>query len=172
MSAPTDIGREIDPALLAAVTAGTSPGTDWRAQLEAAVAREPRGIAGMAERMCISRTYISLVLSGKISPVSPRFIARVRACVDTVECPHLQRTLSSPQCSAYAARPYVVITAAEVPHWRACQKCPLKAPALPPPALDHSERQKKRAPRKPNPPKAHAVAITPATPDPAHEVSA
>jgi hypothetical protein len=100
----------------------------WRRALADAAAADPRGRAGVAERMGVSRVYVSRVMSGDIDPVPDKFIGRVLAALCRVECPHLGRTLAPAECRAYAARPYRALAAAEVNHWRACQRCPNKAP--------------------------------------------
>lgn len=98
--------------------------TDWFALLRQAIEADERGISGVAERMGVSRPYVSRVLSGSMDPVPEKFTARVLATFARIDCPYLKTTIAPQECSAYARRSYTAITAAEVPHWRACKKCP------------------------------------------------
>lgn len=105
----------------------------WRAALDAAVAADPRGRQGVAERLNVTRAYVSRVVGGDLTAAPPaRFIARVQAVLMQVPCPHLQRLIQPAECQAYAARTYAQINQFEVDHWRACRSCPAKAPMLPP----------------------------------------
>ena len=105
----------------------------WREQLLAAIEADPRRSAGVAEKLGVSRVYVSRVLTGSIPVASPRFVSRVVALCQRVHCPHLDTSLPPDECRAYAARQYAQIDAAQVPHWRACQRCSVKAPPAPEP---------------------------------------
>ena len=97
--------------------------TDWLPILRQAVADDARGITGVAERLGYTRPAISRVLSGNYKNTS--FIAaKVLATYARIDCPHLHESLAPDECAAYAGRSYGAITAADVPHWRACRKCP------------------------------------------------
>lgn len=101
-----------------------APLPDWRLALDAAIAADPQGKAGVALRLGVSRPYVSRVTTGHM-PVAPaRFVARVRAVYMQVQCPHLGRALPPGQCLAYAQRGYADVGADEVDHWRACRRCP------------------------------------------------
>ena len=93
-----------------------------------AVEADPRGISGVAERMGVSRPYVSRVLSGSMDPVPDKFTDRVLATFARIDCPYLKTPLAPQECSRYARRSYSAITAAEVPHFRACKKCPNNTP--------------------------------------------
>ena len=98
---------------------------DWRALLDAAIATDPRGITGVAERLGYSRPAISRVVAGTYG--SPGNVAAaVLATYARIDCPHLQTSLAPQDCAVFAARSYSAITAADVPHWRACRRCPNK----------------------------------------------
>lgn len=97
--------------------------TDWLPLLHQAVAADPRGITGVAERLGYSRPAVSRVLAGTYGDPA-RLAAKVLATYARIDCPHLQTSLPSNECAAYAGRSYGAITAADVPHWRACRKCP------------------------------------------------
>ncbi|MBL8350490.1 MAG: helix-turn-helix domain-containing protein [Burkholderiaceae bacterium] len=141
-------GPEAIPGAAAPLT-HTPPVPSWRVALVAAIDADPRRSAGIAEKLGVSRPYVSRVLSGSIPEASPRFIARVVALCERVQCPFLQRSLSPNECRAYAERRYGAIEPMDVPHWRACQRCTVKAPPLP---------ARKEAPPKPRAPRAARAA--------------
>ncbi len=97
--------------------------TDWLSLLRQAVDADPRGITGVAARLDYSRPAISRVLSGTYRDPS-LIAAKVLATYARIDCPHLQVSIAPHECAAYAGRSYGAITAADVPHWRACRKCP------------------------------------------------
>lgn len=96
---------------------------DWRALLEAAVRQDERGIAGVAERIGYSRPAVSRVLAGRYGNTD-KLARAVLANYGRMQCPHLQESITPHECATYAARSYSAITAADVPHWRACKRCP------------------------------------------------
>ena len=98
---------------------------DWQALLNQAIGADKRGISGVADRMGISRPYVSRVMAGGFDPVPASFIERVLSVYGQVECPHLRQAIEPATCRQYAGRSYSTINAAEVPHWRACRRCPL-----------------------------------------------
>lgn len=95
----------------------------WRTALDTAIATDPRGKLGVAERLGVSRPYVSRVATGHIPVASPLFVQRVVDNYLQVNCPHLQAPLPPGQCRSYAARTYTQISAHDVPHWRACLRC-------------------------------------------------
>lgn len=96
---------------------------DWLPLLRDAIAADPRRITGVAERLGYSRPAISRVLSGTYGSTD-KVAARVLATYARIDCPHLRTSLAPDECAGYAGRSYSAITAADVPHWRACRKCP------------------------------------------------
>lgn len=97
--------------------------SDWLALLQQAVADDPRGITGVAQAIGYSRPAISRVLGGSYGNPD-KLAAQVLATYARVACPHLATTLDPADCAAYAARRYSAISAADVPHFRACRACP------------------------------------------------
>lgn len=95
----------------------------WRMALNAAIAADPAGKKGVADRLEVSRPYVSRITTGHIAKASPKFIERVVAVYLQVDCPALQRTLPPAECRAYADRTYAQISQFEVDHWRACRGC-------------------------------------------------
>lgn len=100
---------------------------DWLAVLERAVAIDPRGITGVAERIGYSRPAVSRALAGSYGDTT-KLAAAVQRELVRIDCPHLATTITAPQCRDYASRSYTAITAADVPHWRACRRCAHKPP--------------------------------------------
>ena len=100
---------------------------DWRDILRREVAADPRGKAGVAERLGVSRSYVSRVLSDGKSHIPPsrRFLAKLEAEYGQVDCPYLQRPVARSTCHR-ALGPAPTHNPALIIQWRACQKCPLK----------------------------------------------
>ena len=101
----------------------------WKQRLNQLIEHNPRGMAGVAEKMGISGAYVRRVClkpgtKGRIEQPSPKFIARIYDAFGEIDCPHLQRPLTPAQCKKYHERDYIVIDATTVEHWRACQRCP------------------------------------------------
>lgn len=98
----------------------------WRTRLCQLIEQNPRGTAGVAEMMGISRSYVGRVLMtthNRIENPSPKFIQRIYDAFGQVDCPYLKRPLTPAQCKTYHERKYIVIDASTVGHWRACQHC-------------------------------------------------
>lgn len=110
----------------------------WLALLKQTIAQHPGrgGVLKAAQAMGVSRTYVARVLmtgENRIKVPSQAFINRVIAAFGQgrVDCPHLARDIAPGECHAYARRSYGAISAADVPHWRACQSCPQNPQSLP-----------------------------------------
>ena len=96
----------------------------WRAAFEAAIKADPRGKLGIAERLGVSRPYVSRVATGDLKRrPPPNFITRVQALLMQVDCPHLGRALAPAECHSYAQRSYAQVSQFDVHHWRACRGC-------------------------------------------------
>lgn len=110
-----------------------APVPAWRRALDAAIATDPRGRQGVAERLQVTRAYVSRVAGGDLTAKPPPlFIERVRAALMQVDCPYLRRSIPPAECRAYADRTYAQVSPPEVAHWRACRKCDARAPELAP----------------------------------------
>jgi len=120
----------------------------WVLALSTAIATDPRGKAGVAERLGVTRAYVSRVVCGDLAATPPeRFVARVQAVLMQVQCPYLARLLPPDQCRSYAQRSYSQVNQFEVDHWRACRRCPNKAPpALPAPLPAQAQQAAPKAP--------------------------
>ena len=107
----------------------TESGIDWLARLQEAIDLNPRGKAGVAEVLGVSRGYVSQIMNGHRLEASAEFIVRVVERLLVTPCPHLGRDIPHASCREYAARRWEAISQFEVEHWRACQVCLCRAPA-------------------------------------------
>lgn len=98
---------------------------DWFAMLSHEAERHPRGKAGVAERLGVTRPYVARVLTHNIplSSVSPRFVERVVDSYGGWDCPHTGAHISARACRGCASKTYESLSFAEVDQWRACQAC-------------------------------------------------
>lgn len=95
----------------------------WLELLASAVEADPRGKAGVADRLDISRTAVSLVLSGKYQAKTDRIAARVVDIYARVDCPALGEAIPHGACGAHALRAAPINNPREMRHWRQCQAC-------------------------------------------------
>lgn len=154
-----------------AAASSPSPSADWRATLEAAIEADPRGKAGVADTLGVSRGYVSQVLNGHRATVPANFIVRVVERLCATACPHLGRDIPHASCREYAARQWSAISQFEVDHWRACQRCTCRAPdPLPTPLKPKPEDWvfvPRPAPARRHRPHAAAAAVPTSTTAPA-----
>lgn len=80
-------------------------------------------ITAIATRIGVSRSALSLVLSGQYQASPERILNRFDAMLDGVQCPHLRLTLARERCVEYATKPRPSAPLG-LQHWRACQRCP------------------------------------------------
>jgi hypothetical protein len=109
---------------------------EWFATLSREAEQHPRGKAGVAERLGVTRPYVARVLTKNIpmASVSPRFVERVVDSYGGWSCPHTGAHISARACRSCASRTYEALSFAEVDQWRACQGCahnPLRQSAQP-----------------------------------------
>uniref|UniRef100_UPI0030CA2850 hypothetical protein n=1 Tax=uncultured Sphaerotilus sp. TaxID=474984 RepID=UPI0030CA2850 len=99
---------------------------DWFATLAREAEQHPRGKAGVAERIGVTRAYVARVMTHNIplASVSPRFVERVVDSYGGWDCPHTRAHIPARGCRACAAKTYESLSFAEVDQWRACQGCP------------------------------------------------
>jgi hypothetical protein len=98
-----------------------------RALLAEAVAADPKGKAGVAARLGVSRPLIARVLSDNAPlDVSDKLAALVASLLTRFVCPHLKTEITPAQCAAYAGRAVPTSNTREVRHWKTCQTCPHK----------------------------------------------
>ena len=111
----------------AAVTPVTPPAA-WRDIIDREIAADPRGKAGVADRLGVSRCYVSRVLTAGragYQAVPKKFIARVLDLTADVDCPATGSRAPRADCHK-ANGPVPTYNPIAVGVWRTCQTCPLK----------------------------------------------
>jgi transcriptional regulator with XRE-family HTH domain len=98
----------------------------WRARLVAEIEADPRGKAGLAERMGISRSYISRVLSTGSSRLPEQqtitFARRFLSHIGALNCPATGEQIDRKVCAA--AHEYAPThNPLSMQRWRQCQSC-------------------------------------------------
>jgi hypothetical protein len=99
---------------------------DWMTLLNTAVNADPRGIAGVAEAIGVSRPALSMVVNGRYPASTDKIAAKVMDVYARNECPHLAEPITQHTCHGYARRPAPTSSPRDMRHWRACQSCPHK----------------------------------------------
>lgn len=97
---------------------------DWLAMLREAVAATSQ--SHVAVVLDVSRTTVSLVLSGKYPGKTDRVAARVLKAFGQVQCTHTGEHISMTVCVSYANRRAPLNNPLELSHWRTCRNCPLR----------------------------------------------
>lgn len=79
----------------------------------------------LADELNMSRTTISLVLSGKYGADTSKIEAAVMAAyTDRVACPHLDKSISQTDCAGFSKRLMPISNPPALRHWTACRACP------------------------------------------------
>lgn len=103
----------------------------WRTLLEEACSDHPKGKAGVAKRLGVSRSYVSRALAtgrsaaGFPKGVRPQFIGRVMDCLHVIECPATYQKQPRGTCRK-ANEPAPTHNPLAMRIWRECQSCPNK----------------------------------------------
>jgi len=97
---------------------------DWLQILRDAVAASSQ--TTVAERIGMSRTAVSLVLSGKYPGKTDRVADRVLRVFGQVQCTHTGQPIALTVCVSYATRRAPLNNPFELSHWRTCLTCPLR----------------------------------------------
>jgi len=104
----------------------------WFTLLEQAIAEDPRGKAGVVDRLLaagatrISRPQIALVVSGKYPAATDRLAAKVLAAFDRHHCPYLGAEVQIEHCITINRGPVPTWDPAALDNRRVCQTCPNK----------------------------------------------
>lgn len=101
---------------------------DWRAILAREVALHPRKKAGVADRLGVSRAYVSRAMSAGSSAylaVPQAFIARVLDLESDVDCPASGGRIARAECRK-ANGPAPTHNPLAMRLWRECQRCAIK----------------------------------------------
>ncbi len=96
--------------------------SDWMTLLTKAVEADPRGRAGVADHLGLSRPAISQVLSGTYPASTEHIAQRVMDHYDRPDCPLVGREIDRPLCrkTALRERPRGGDALAR---WTTCQTC-------------------------------------------------
>lgn len=97
---------------------------DWLAMLREAVNATSQ--TDVAKLLDVSRTTVSLVLSGKYPGKTDRVAARVLKTFGQVQCTHTGQLISLTVCVSFANRRAPINNPMELRHWRTCRNCPLR----------------------------------------------
>lgn len=96
----------------------------WIDLIRTALAAPGASMGTVAADLQLSRTTVSLVLSGKYPASTDKIEARVLQTYGRVQCPFLGTELSGAQCADYHQRQAPTSSPFAMRHWRACQQCP------------------------------------------------
>lgn len=102
----------------------TPASPDWLQMLRDAVAATSQTV--IANRLDLSRTTVSLVLSGKYPGRTDRVAERVLRVFGQVQCTHTGQPIELTVCVSWAARRPPLNNPLELSHWRTCRTCPLR----------------------------------------------
>lgn len=105
-----------------------TPAPEWRGILAREVGQHPRGKAGVAERLGVSRSYVSRALSVGASAydqVPQAFITRVLDLESDVDCPAVRGRIARAECRK-ANHPAPTHNPLAMRIWRECQTCAIK----------------------------------------------
>lgn len=78
----------------------------------------------VAQKLGVSRTAVSLILSGKYDADPARILALAVARYGQIDCPHLAKAISPAECHAFARADAPTHNPMKMRHWNACQRCP------------------------------------------------
>lgn len=102
---------------------------DWRDVARQLAATDPRGLAGLAERIGYSRTALSLAVNGRYPAGEGRIAKEILGLLPQVACPFLGQRIDRQLCAAIALGAPPTTNPNRVRHWRACQRCAHKPEA-------------------------------------------
>lgn len=97
----------------------------WMTLLREAVQSSNR--TQVAAKLGISRTAVSLVLSGKYPAGTSKIETRVMEIFGRITCPFLEREITTTDCATHRNRDVPSGSPMAVRHWRACQTCQMGA---------------------------------------------
>lgn len=80
-------------------------------------------LTALAQELGYARTSLSLAFRGKYKGSTDKIEKRVIEVLSTVECPYLDKSITTAQCSAFSEREAPTHNPSEMRHWRQCRKC-------------------------------------------------
>lgn len=93
----------------------------WLTLLKQAV--DATNITQVAARLKVSRTTISLVMSGNYPAKTDKIAARVMDVYGRVTCPFLGVEITQAECRTQRSSAVPTSSPRAMQHWRACQGC-------------------------------------------------
>jgi len=96
----------------------------WLELLQQAVAASSR--THVAEKMGVSRTTVSQLMSGTYGARTERMAGVVLETFARTACPFLARDISRKECATHADAAIPTSSPRAMKHWRACRTCPNK----------------------------------------------
>ena len=103
---------------------------DWRALLDSAVSSNPKGKAGVAARLGVSRVYVSRVMSVGASAFKQPPAAFIERVIDRLfsvsECPVTFQPRPRSECLRVGGGSAPTHNPIAMHHWSKCQSCPHK----------------------------------------------
>lgn len=141
------------------MTSSANNEAPWIEVLRADIAASG-SVTNTATRVGVSRTALSQVLNG-VGPYgtgaasTAKLEEKVMNSIGLVACPFLstyhsaEHRITGLQCREFAYRKNPPTNGArDMQHWRACQECPKRVKAAPPPKVDAQPAPSKKAKRK------------------------
>jgi hypothetical protein len=98
--------------------------TMWLELLQKAVAASNR--TQVAATLGVSRTSVSLLLSGKYGAGTSKMAELVIQTYTRTSCPYLGRDIPKSECDSHANAAIPTSSPRAMKHWRACITCPNK----------------------------------------------
>lgn len=96
----------------------------WLTILAQAVKSSSR--QAVADKLDVSRTAISLVLSGKYPAKTDKIAAKVLDMFARITCAHTGVEITHAECRALSTSAVPTSSPQAMRHWRACQSCAYK----------------------------------------------
>lgn len=81
------------------------------------------GIKKAAEKLGVSRSTISLIVSGQYIASTEHVAKKVMTVFAKLHCPHLETDINHIQCRDYSDRKAPTTSPRQMKFWRACQSC-------------------------------------------------
>lgn len=94
----------------------------WRDLIQAKL-DQGASLTALAQEIGYARTSLSLAFSGKYKGSTDTLAKRVVEVFSTVQCPHLNESITTSQCAAYREREAPTHNPTQMRHWRKCQSC-------------------------------------------------
>lgn len=95
--------------------------TDWLTLLKQAVKSSSR--QAVADKLDVSRTAISLVLSGQYPAKTDKIAAKVLDMFARITCSHTGADITHAECRALSTSAVPTSSPQAMRHWRTCQHC-------------------------------------------------